>query len=73
MTAAYPTARTIQRALCVLERLPPVALADLAERLITGLARSSLTRTLSRRRTTTMTPRRSRYRPARCARSGMAS
>ncbi len=37
MSAASPTARTIQRALGVLERLPPVALADLAERLIDRL------------------------------------
>ena len=37
MTADYPTARSIQRALGVLERLPHEALVDLAERLIDRL------------------------------------
>ena len=37
MTAIFPSARTIQRAIGVLERLPPVALAHLAERLIDRL------------------------------------
>ena len=37
MTAISPTARTIQRAIGVLERLPPAALAHLAERLIDRL------------------------------------
>lgn len=37
MTAVIPTARTIQRAIGVLERLPAIALADLAERIIEHL------------------------------------
>lgn len=37
MIAAYPSARSIQHAIGVLERLPAIALAEVAERLIDRL------------------------------------